>query len=126
MSTGKFQRWILPGFRFKGGTCEAARGRVTQKKTRGCDVPKEYGLRSCVCLCGLTAAASAETFDVIIRHGTIIKCMGRSRYVADIAVPEAYIVKIGDLSDRYASLEIDATGQFVTPGIHQYSQPRGR
>ena len=74
--------------------------------------------------CGLTAAASAETFDVIIRHGTIVDGSGRSRYVADIAVREGYIVKIGDLSVGSASLEIDATGQFVTPGfinIHSHA-----
>ncbi len=74
--------------------------------------------------CGLTAVASAETFDVIIRHGTIVDGSGRARYAADIAVRDGYVVKIGDLSAGSASQEIDAAGQFVTPGfinIHSHA-----
>lgn len=55
--------------------------------------------------------------DLIIRNGTIIDGTGAAGYTADIAVDGDRIVAIGELSDRVANREIDATGLTVTPGF---------
>jgi N-acyl-D-amino-acid deacylase len=69
-------------------------------------------------------ANGGELFDVVIRHGTVIDGSGRPGYAADIGVRNGYIVRIGDLRAAAATLEIDATGRFVTPGfinIHSHA-----
>ncbi len=54
-------------------------------------------------------------YDTIIRNGTIIDGTGADRYVADIAIKDGQIAKIGEISES-ASHEIDAEGKLVTPG----------
>jgi N-acyl-D-aspartate/D-glutamate deacylase len=67
----------------------------------------------------------AESFDTIIRHGMIIDGTGRPRFIADVAVRDGYIAKIGDLHADTAALDINAAGQFVAPGfinIHSHAE----
>jgi N-acyl-D-amino-acid deacylase len=54
-------------------------------------------------------------FDLIVRGGTIIDGSGDARYVADVAINDGKIVKIGDV-DGSAKEEINAHGKLVTPG----------
>jgi N-acyl-D-aspartate/D-glutamate deacylase len=54
-------------------------------------------------------------FDLIIRGGTIIDGSGDARYVADIAIENGKIVKIGDVQGS-AKEEINAHGKLITPG----------
>lgn len=54
-------------------------------------------------------------YDSIIRNGTIIDGTGNDRFVADIAIKDGKIAKIGQITDS-ATLEIDAKGKLVTPG----------
>lgn len=54
-------------------------------------------------------------FDLIIRGGTIIDGSGDARYVADVAINDGKIVKIGDVEGS-AKEEINAHGKLVTPG----------
>lgn len=54
-------------------------------------------------------------YDSIIRNGTIIDGTGNDRFVADIAIKDGTIAKIGQITDA-ASCEIDAKGKLVTPG----------
>lgn len=56
-------------------------------------------------------------YDILIKNGTIVDGSGRPMYRADIAVNEDRIVALGDLSHARAEKEIDATGQYVTPGF---------
>src|SRR5438445_5478230 len=76
--------------------------------------------------CWLLAARAngGELLAVAIRHGTVIDGSGRAGYAADIGVRNGYIVRIGDLRAAAATLDIDATGRFVTPGfinIHSHA-----
>jgi N-acyl-D-aspartate/D-glutamate deacylase len=54
-------------------------------------------------------------YDSIIRNGTIIDGTGNDRFVADIAIKDGKIAKIGQITDP-ATNEIDAKGKLVTPG----------
>lgn len=66
--------------------------------------------------------------DVLLRHGTIVDGTGAPRYQADVAIAGGSIARIGDLADEHASIELDASGLFVTPGfinIHSHATPDG-
>jgi len=54
-------------------------------------------------------------YDSIIRNGTIIDGTGDDRFVADIAIKDGKIAKIGPITET-ATNEIDAKGKLVTPG----------
>ena len=54
-------------------------------------------------------------YDSIVRNGTIIDGTGNDRFVADIAIKDGKIAKIGQITDP-ATNEIDAKGKLVTPG----------
>ena len=65
-----------------------------------------------------------RTFDVIVRHGTIVDGTGLPRYAGDVAISGDRIAAVGDLSGSRAALEIDAAGLFVAPGfinIHSHA-----
>ncbi|MFB0874869.1 MULTISPECIES: amidohydrolase family protein [unclassified Sphingobium] len=57
-----------------------------------------------------------ETYDLIIRGGTVVDGTGAAARVADIAVRNGVIVAVGQ-ADGTAESEIDATGLTVTPGF---------
>lgn len=65
----------------------------------------------------LTSPCSAKTYDVIIRHGTIYDGSGKKPFVADVAIQNDSIAKIGNLKRDHAKTEIDATGLAVSPGF---------
>ena len=54
-------------------------------------------------------------YDLIIRNGTVIDGTGADRKVADIAIANGRIMKVGDVLE-HAENEIDAKGKLVTPG----------
>ena len=54
-------------------------------------------------------------YDLIIRNGTVIDGTGADRKIADIAISEGQIIKVGEVLER-ANNEIDANGKLVTPG----------
>ena len=54
-------------------------------------------------------------YDSIVRNGAIIDGTGNDRFVADIAIKDGKIAKIGQITDP-ATNEIDAKGKLVTPG----------
>lgn len=55
-------------------------------------------------------------FDLIIRGGTVIDGSGGTPFVADVAVRDGVIARIGRI-DGSATEEIDASGRYVTPGF---------
>jgi len=59
---------------------------------------------------------SAETFDVIIRHGRIVDGSGNPTYFADVGIKHGRIAAIGKLTGK-AKTEIDATTLIVAPGF---------
>lgn len=66
-------------------------------------------------VCSRFRAMSENTFDLIIRGGTVVDGSGGPRRQADIAIRGDVIVQVGEVSGS-AKKEIDATGLVVTPG----------
>jgi N-acyl-D-amino-acid deacylase len=58
----------------------------------------------------------APFFDVVIRSGTIVDGSGGAPYVADLAVRDGKVARIGQITERGIE-EIDATDHIVTPGF---------
>jgi len=78
------------------------------------------GLRSLagVLLLLLGAGCGApETYDLIVRNGTVYDGLGGAPVVADVAIEGDRIAAIGELDDAAAVREIDATGLAVAPGF---------
>jgi N-acyl-D-amino-acid deacylase len=60
---------------------------------------------------------AAQTYDVILRRGTVVDGSGAGAYRADVAVAGDRIAALGDLSQSAAELDIDAAGKIVAPGF---------
>ena len=76
-------------------------------------------LRSCAALCLaalLALAASAQPYDLIIRHGRLVDGTGNPAFFADLAVKAGRIAAIGRINGN-AATDIDARGLVVTPGF---------
>ena len=58
----------------------------------------------------------SEQFDLVIRGGTVVDGSGGEPFIADVAVANGKIEKVGAVSGRGRE-EIDATGLVVTPGF---------
>ncbi|TFV59228.1 D-aminoacylase [Mycobacterium sp. PS03-16] len=56
------------------------------------------------------------TYDLVIRHGTIVDGLGGEPFTGDVAVSDGVIVGVGTVEGTSAR-EIDATGLLVTPGF---------
>ena len=70
------------------------------------------------------ACGGGESYDVLIRGGTIVDGTGAAPYVADVGIIGERIAAVGDLSDARGTRTIDATGLHVTPGfidVHSHS-----
>jgi N-acyl-D-amino-acid deacylase len=64
-----------------------------------------------------TAGARAQSFDVLIRNGTLYDGSGGAPFQADIGVRADTIAAIGALPDATATLVVDASGLAVAPGF---------
>ena len=62
-------------------------------------------------------ARSAETYDVIIRGGTVYDGSGAGGVVADVAIRDDRVAVVGQLADAQAKTSIDAKGLAVAPGF---------
>jgi N-acyl-D-amino-acid deacylase len=65
----------------------------------------------------LGACSQGESYDLVIRGGTIYDGLGSEPLAGDIAVNGDRIMAIGDLQDARGETEIDATGLAVAPGF---------
>jgi dihydroorotase/N-acyl-D-amino-acid deacylase len=61
--------------------------------------------------------ATPVTYDLIVRHGRVIDGSGRAGFIADVAIKDDRIARIGNLRGANAKREIDARGQIVAPGF---------
>ena len=74
-------------------------------------------LSACLAASGCATAPSAQTYDVIVRDGTIYDGSGGAPYVGDVAIAGDRIVRVGGDIAATAATEIDATGLAVAPGF---------
>lgn len=63
------------------------------------------------------SATPAQTFDLIIRGGTVIDGTKAPRFAADVGIRDGRIAAIGDLKDATAARTLDAGGKIVAPGF---------
>lgn len=68
-----------------------------------------------VLLVALATPLSAQTYDIVIRHGRVLDGMGNPWIVADVGIKDGRIARIGRIIETGAR-EIDASGRYVTPG----------
>lgn len=71
----------------------------------------------CICTFLTFNCKNEPEFDILIKNGTIVNGSGKASFIGDIAINSDTIVSIGDLSEKTAVTEIDATGLVVAPGI---------
>lgn len=84
--------------------------------------------RTALTLSGLLLAstAQAQTYDIVIRGGTIVDGSGLPEYKGDVAISARHIAAVGDLRKASGKTEVDARGLVVAPGfinIHSHAQP---
>jgi N-acyl-D-amino-acid deacylase len=68
-------------------------------------------------LIAFQGAASAQSFDLIIRNGRIVDGSGNPWYTADIGILNGKIAAIGNLSTNFSPKVVDAKGRVVAPGF---------
>src|SRR2546423_8051322 len=61
--------------------------------------------------------ATAASYDVVIRNGTIYDGSGKAPFVGDVAINGDSIAAIGKLTDARGKTEIDAEGLAIAPGF---------
>ncbi len=62
-------------------------------------------------------AADVETFDVLLKGGTVYDGTGKAPVVADVAVRGDRVVRAGNLNHVRAALTLDVSGRAVAPGF---------
>jgi N-acyl-D-amino-acid deacylase len=65
----------------------------------------------------LSDSTPSQTFDLIVRGGTVYDGSGGEPFVADVAVAGDRIARIGTLDSARAGTVIDAAGMAVAPGF---------
>ena len=75
-----------------------------------------------LCAVSLALAACAkkppvESYDVLIRNGTVYDGSGAAGTAADVGIRGGKVVAVGDLTNAQAGLDIDAAGLAVAPGF---------
>jgi N-acyl-D-amino-acid deacylase len=67
--------------------------------------------------CAASDQRGAESFDVILKGGTVYDGSGHEPRVVDVAMRGDRIVQVGDLRGARAALTLDVTGRAVAPGF---------
>lgn len=69
------------------------------------------------CLSRAVFAAEPQSFDVLIRNGTVYDGSGQAGIKGDVGIRGDAIAAVGDLADAKAKTVIDASGKAVAPGF---------
>jgi N-acyl-D-amino-acid deacylase len=69
------------------------------------------------CICAAQTSSRADSFDVLIKGGTVYDGTGQAPRRVDVGIRGDRIVTIGNLQRASAKSVIDATGLAVTPGF---------
>ena len=82
---------------------------------------------ACFALVGAAACGgSGETFDLILEGGTVVDGTGAAGRIADVAIRDGRIAKVGDATRDAAARRIDMRGLVVAPGfIDPHTHSRG-
>ncbi|MFI2478836.1 amidohydrolase family protein [Nocardia xishanensis] len=56
-------------------------------------------------------------YDIVIKGGTVVDGTKRAPFVADVAIADGRVVRIGEVATEDAKRVIDAEGRYVTPGF---------
>ena len=78
---------------------------------------KLYNLFLPLCLLTIFSCTESESFDILIKNGTIADGTGQTTFVGDIGINADTLAAIGDLKTAKGTLEIDASGLVVAPGF---------
>jgi len=81
-----------------------------------------------VLLIALSACSEPQTYDLILRGGTIVDGSDSPSFVGDVAVVGDRIVAVGDLGYATANVELNVSSLIVAPGfinIHSHAQAEG-
>jgi N-acyl-D-amino-acid deacylase len=70
-----------------------------------------------VILTMLLTTSQTPQYDLLIKRGRIVDGSGSPGYIADVAIKNDRIVKIGQLSQAHATRTIEAQGLVVAPGF---------
>ncbi|MBT8219316.1 MAG: D-aminoacylase [Bacteroidia bacterium] len=74
----------------------------------------------------LSSCKDSGHYDIIIRNGEVLDGNGTAAIKVDVAINGDEIVKLTDLSNATANLEIDAQGKIISPGfvdLHAHLEP---
>lgn len=77
-------------------------------------------MHKAVCLALVVSGASlnaADSYDLIIRNGTVYDGSGKKPFTADVAINGDKIAAVGKLKHASAKTELDAKGLAVAPGF---------
>lgn len=84
-------------------------------------------LASAAALLAAASPAAAQTYDVLIRGGTVYDGSGAAGRKADVAIKGDRIAAVGTIpASARAATTIDATGRIVSPGfidVHSHAAP---
>ncbi|MCR9144792.1 MAG: D-aminoacylase [bacterium] len=83
-----------------------------------------FGAAAALPGCSIVRRIIPGDFDVVLRGGTVMDGSGAAGFRADLGIAGDRIAAIGDLSDKSASLSIDAREKIVCPGfidLHSHS-----
>ena len=64
-----------------------------------------------------TSTQTADTYDLIVRNGTLFDGSGTPGRRADVGIRGDRVASVGDLAGARATTEIDASGKAVAPGF---------
>jgi len=65
----------------------------------------------------LSGCTAPESYDLLIKNGTIIDGSGQASYLGDVGINADTIAAMGNLKHATGRVEIDATGLAVAPGF---------
>ena len=81
------------------------------------DHPKLPALLAALLLVSACSSPEPESFDLVLRGGTIYDGSGETPYVGDVAINGDTIAAIGDLGNAKGTLDFDVSGLAVAPGF---------
>lgn len=86
---------------------------------------KKFLLAAAASLLISSAPPSAVEYDIVIRGGRVLDGAGNPWVMADVAIKDGRIVKVGQIAGTGRS-EVDARGRYVSPGFIDMQDQSGR